>query len=267
MAARADGGPGAPSARSRAGVSVKRNFWAMKDQAAGPTAARLKRPALPAALICAALLAAPALFGCGIGVAPAPIAHPQYTVPAPVQNQITVTAKPGSAVGGVIPVFVAVSNGDELARELLPQQVYAITESGARVATIPPGEAARMAGGANELTGILESGAIGAGAGGASGAGLGALVGAATRDVPGATVLGGAVGAGFGAFEGAPAGQGAAQRQANQQLNSLALRPAHLDNNFTASGYVFFPAGTYAWVQVLLVNAASGNTESYRAVW
>jgi hypothetical protein len=207
------------------------------------------------------------LAGCGIGVAPAPLAHPQYTVPAPVQSQITVVARHGSPVGGVVPVFVAVTNGDEVVRDLVPQQVYAITEDGHRVAAIPPGEAARMAGGAKELTGILESGAIGAGAGGALGAGLGAIIGAATRDVPGSTILGGALGAGFGAFEGAPAGQSAAQRQANQQLEALALRPARLNPNFSASGYVFFPTGKYAWVEVLLVNGANGSTESYRAVW
>jgi hypothetical protein len=235
----------------------------MEEHAIGLAGGRLKRHTATSIRLLAML----GICGCGIGVAPAPISHPQYTVPAPVQNQITVTARPGSAIGGVVPVFVAVSNGDEVARELLPRQVYAITPVGERVATIPAGEAARMAGGANELVGILESGAIGAGAGGALGAGLGALVGAATRDVPGSTVLGGAVGAGFGAFEGAPAGQSAAQRQADQQLESLALRPARLNNNFTASGYVFFPAGTYTFVQVLLVNAASGNTESYRAVW
>jgi hypothetical protein len=212
-------------------------------------------------------LLALAIVGCGIGVAPAPISHPQYAVATPVQNEITVTAKPGAPIGGLIPVFVSVANGDEVARQLVPQQVYAITLNGDRVAPIPPGEAARMAGGANELTGILESGAIGAGTGGVLGAGLGAVAGAATGGVASATALGGAIGAGFGAFESAPAGQTAAQRQASQQLDALALRPTRLGNNFTASGYVFFPAGTYSFVQVLLVNDMNGSTESYRAVW
>ncbi len=200
------------------------------------------------------------------GVAPAPIAHPQYAVPVPVENQITVTATRAPTVGGVTPVYIAISNGDQVPRRVVPRQIFAVSTD-SRVAAIPPGEAARLAGGANELAGVLESGAASGAAGGALGAGVGALAGAFEGGAKPGALLGGAVGAGFGAFEGAPRGAAAARRQANQQLKSLALRPARLEYNFSASGYVFFPAGSYNWVEVLLVNVETGRTESYRALW
>lgn len=187
-------------------------------------------------------------------------------MPTPVENQVTVTATRGRTIGGVTPVYVAISNGDQTARRVVPRQIFAVSNAG-RVAAIPPGEAARLAGGAKELVGALESGAASAAAGGALGAGVGALAGAFEGGARPAALLGGAVGAGVGAFEGAPRGAAAARRQANQQLKSLALRPARLDYNFSASGYVFFPAGNYNWVEVLLVNTETGRTESYRALW
>jgi hypothetical protein len=212
------------------------------------------------------LLYASAITLASCGVAPAPIAHPQYSVPAPVENQVTVTATRAPTVGGVTPVYIAISNGDQVARRVVPRQIFAVSQD-RRVAAIAPGEAARMAGGANELIGVLESGAVSGAAGGALGAGVGALAGAFEGGAKPAALIGGAVGAGWGAFEGAPRGAAAARRQANQQLKSLALRPQRLDYNFSASGYVFFPSGNYNWVEVLLVNVETGRTESYRALW
>ncbi|GEM_PF-413513 len=204
---------------------------------------------------------------CGIAVAPAPIAHPDYTIPTAAEGKVAVKVKPAPAVGDVIPVYVAVTNGDATARELFPRQVYALTLQGVRVAPIPLGEAARMAGGADELAGSLESGLIGASAGGALGAGLGALVGAGTKHVPENTLYGGAIGTGIGAFESAPAGQAEAQRQAGEQLSALTLPQARLNKGFSASGYVFFPKGNYTSVELLLVNTENAETERYEVPW
>ncbi len=202
----------------------------------------------------------------GCGVAPAPISNPQYAVPVPQENQVTVIARRASTVGGVTPVFVAITNGDAAPRQVNPRQLFALS-NGTRIAAIPPGEAARLAGGAEELTGVLESAAVSGAAAGALGAGVGALAGAVGGGVKRGALLGGAIGAGWGAFEGAPRGAAAARRQANQQLRSLALRPSKLNRDFTASGYVFFPAGRYDRIEVLLTNLETGETESYKVPW
>jgi hypothetical protein len=210
------------------------------------------------------MAAVAALIGCG--VAPAPIAHPQYTVPTPVENEVTVTATRAPTVGGITPVYITITNGGQVPRRVVPREIFAVSSAG-RSAAIPPGEAARLAGGAKELAGVLESGAVSGVAGGALGAGVGALAGAFEGGVKPGALIGSAVGAGWGAFEGAPRGAAAARRQANQQLRALALRPAQLNHDFSASGYVFFPAGNYNWVEVLLVNVETGSTESYRVLW
>ena len=162
---------------------------------------------------------------------------------------------------------VSVANGTDISRSIIPSQIFAINQSGQRVAPLPPGEAARQAGGAGELKAALTSGAVSGVAGGALGAGLGAAVGAVTGGVGTGAIIGAAVGAGSGMFRGVERGQDRADQQATAQLGSLALPQEDVAHNFTVSGYVFFPKGEYQEIQVLMINRETGDTEVITRPW
>ena len=201
---------------------------------------------------------------CSCAVASAPIQKRPAVVPTPEPGFVGVSAQSADAVGGVEPVFISVANGTDIPRRLVPAQVFAINEVGERVAPVPPGEAARESGDAGELSAALKSGVASGVVGGAVGAGIGAAAGSAFNAVGRGAALGGAIGGAEAIFEGVPLGTHAAHREANQQIRSLALRPATVMTNFTASGYVFFPKGNYREVEVLLVNQETRDTEQYR---
>jgi len=224
------------------------------------------------------LLAVIALVTCiaGCAIAPAPIKNTPQIVATPESGQVSVTLSPAPVVGDVQPVFVSIANGTDLPRSVVPSQVFALNEAGDRIAPLPPGEAARQAGNANELTGVMESSAVGGALEGAIGAGVGAIVGSVTPrntnflfGVHGAgngAAVGGAIGAGHGLIGGAK-GQGRADQQASQQLGAVALTPSEVRRDFTVSGYVFFPKGDYKQLQVLLVDSETGNTEVIDRPW
>jgi hypothetical protein len=164
-------------------------------------------------------------------------------------------------------VNVSIANGTDITRSVIPSQIFAINDSGQRVAPLPPGEAARQAGGAGELKDALKSGAVSGVAGGALGAGLGAAVGAVTGGVGTGAIIGAATGAGWGMFSGAGRGQDRADSQAAAQLGSLALPQQDVERDFTVSGYVFFPKGDYQQIQVLMINRETGDTEVVTRPW
>jgi hypothetical protein len=208
-----------------------------------------------------------AIYYAGCAVAPAPIARTPNVVATPQQGQLAVSVHAAPSVGEVTPVYVSVANGTDAVRSIVPSQVFALNDSGERVAPLPPGEAARQAGGANELKGAVESAAVSGIAAGAIGAGLGAAVGSAFGSVGSGAIIGSAYGAGYGMFRGAENGQSKADQQANQQIEALALRPEDVRHDFTASGYVFFPKGSYNQVEMLLVDRETGDTEVVREPW
>jgi hypothetical protein len=213
----------------------------------------------------------------GCAIAPAPIKNTPQIVATPESGQVSVTLSPSPAVGDVQPVFVSIANGTDLPRSVVPSQVFALNEAGDRIAPLPPGEAARQAGNANELTGVMESSAVGGALEGAIGAGVGAIVGSVVPrrsdfflGVHGAgsgAAVGGAIGAGHGLVGGAERGQSRADQQASQQLGAVALTPSEVRRDFTVSGYVFFPKGDYKQLQVLLVDSETGNTEVIDRPW
>lgn len=214
-----------------------------------------------------AIFAAMALAFAGCAVASAPIAHTPQVVATPMEGQLTISVQAAPSVGEVQPVFVSVANGTDDPRVVVPSQVFALNSAGERVAPLPPGEAARQAGGAKELGGALGSAAISGAAGGAVGAGLGALAGSGFGAVGPGALVGTAIGAGTGMYRGAERGQSKADEQANQQLDAVALRPQDVNHNFTVSGYVFFPKGTYQQVQMLLVDKETGDTQTITEPW
>src|SRR5271156_294758 len=221
----------------------------------------------------AAIAAAIAISGCAI--APAPIAHTPNVVATPQQGQLAISVAAAPTVGEVTPVYVSIANGTDAPRAVVPSQVFALNDSGERVAPLPPGEAARQAGSAKELQGAIESAAVSGVGGAAVGAGAGAIAGAAGRSAgwwgfgsPGAGALvGTAFGGGWGILRGAERGQTRADQQANQQIEALSLKPEEVRKDFTVSGYVFFPKGQYNQVQMLLVDRETGDTEVVTEPW
>jgi len=225
-----------------------------------------------ALLSVAALAAAIAISGCAF--APAPIAHTPNVVATPQQGQLAVSVAAAPNVGEVTPVYVSIANGTDAPRAIVPSQVFALNEAGERVAPLPPGEAARQAGSAKELQGAIESAAVSGAGGAAVGAAAGAIAGSAGRagdfgfGSPGAgALIGTAFGGGWGILRGAERGQSKADQQANEQIQSLALKPEEVRKNFTVSGYVFFPKGQYNQVEMLLVDRETGDTEVVREPW
>ncbi len=203
----------------------------------------------------------------GCVVASAPLKHPPRLVATPQPGQLSVAIQPVDTVGDVQPVYISIANGTDIPRAVVPSQIFALDAQGQRTAPLPPGEAAREAGGARELRAALASGAASGAVAGALGTGLGALAGSLIHSGTTGAAIGGAVGAGTGAMNGAFAGLGSAHRQANEQMGALALRRQEIRNNFTVSGYVFFPKGDYKQLQLLLVDRETGNTEVIERPW
>ena len=217
------------------------------------------------------LLMAFAVAGCGI--ASAPIKNAPQIVATPQQGQLNVTTQPGAPIGDVQPVYISVANGSDVPRSIVPSQIFALNDSGARIAPLPPGEAARQAGGSGELKAALTSGAVGGVAEGALGAGLGAAIGSVVNEFSGiggaasGAIVGAAFGGGSGIVSGVQNGASKADQQANAQLGALALQGGEIRHDFTVSGYVFFPKGSYHEVEFLLVNQETGDTEVMREPW
>jgi len=214
----------------------------------------------------------------GCAVASPPIKNTPQVVATPLNGQLSTSMEAGKAIGDVQPVYVSVANGTDEPRAIVPSQIFAINDVGERVAPLSPGEAARQAGGAGELKAALSSAAVSGVAAGAVGAGLGAITGAVLGHGFGTGALvGTALGAGGGMLSGATQGQNKADQQATQQLQGVALQGQGLDGlalqevdvrrNFTVSGYVFFPKGTYRGLEMVLVNHETGDTESIHEPW
>ena len=203
----------------------------------------------------------------GCGVAQAPLDTSAKTVATPQQGQVTTTVQAQKTVGDVTPVYVSVANGTDDVRSIVPSQVFALNENGERIAPIPPGEAARQSGNAEELKASIASSVLSGALAGGVGAGLGAAAGSAFGAVGQGSIVGAATGAGWGMFRGAERGQSKADEQAAMQIESLSLKPEDVRKGFTVSGYVFFPKGTYSQVEMLMVDRETGDTQSVREPW
>ena len=203
----------------------------------------------------------------GCVLARAPLEDVPKVVATPEPGQLSVAMQPANTIGDVQPVYVSIANGTDVPHAVVPSQIFALNGSGQRIAPMPPGEAARQAGGAGELGAALASGIAGGAVGGALGAGVGAIAGSLIHSGATGAALGGAIGGGQSALYGVYGGPGKAHQQANEQINALALQSGDVRNNFTVSGYVFFPKGDYKQIQVLLVDNESGNTEIIERPW
>jgi hypothetical protein len=196
-----------------------------------------------------------------------PLKNTPKVVASPQPGELSVAMQPADTIGDVQPVYVSIANGTDTPRAIVPSQIFALDAQGERIAPLPPGEAARQAGGAGQLKAALASGAASGAVAGALGAGVGAIAGSLIHSGATGAALGGAIGAGEGGLQGAFAGPGKADQQANEQITALALEKGDVRTNFTVSGYVFFPKGDYKQIQLLLVDDESGNTEVIERPW
>jgi len=203
----------------------------------------------------------------GCGFASAPLRNTPSIVATPQPGQLSITSQSKPAVGSVVPVYVSVANGTDVPRAVVPSQVFALDENGDRIAPLPPGEAARQSGNAGQLKAALTSAAISGVGLGAAGAAVGAIAGSVLGSGATGAAVGGAIGAGEGVIGGAPAGMQEAKSQANQQIGALALQGGDVGKDFTVSGYVFFPQGSYKEIELLLVNRETGDTETIKQPW
>jgi hypothetical protein len=211
--------------------------------------------------------AASSLLFAGCIFASAPIKDRPQIVATPQAGELSVTSAPATPIGDVVPVYVSIANGTAAPFGVEPSQIFALDDAGNRIAPLPPGEAARQAGGAGELKAALTSAAATGGVEGAAGAGIGAIAGSFLSSGATGAGLGGAIGGGYGMVQGATAGPAKADAQARDQLTALALEPGDVRHDFTVSGYVFFPKGDYRQIQFLLVDGESGNSEIVNRPW
>ena len=210
----------------------------------------------------------------GCAVSSPPIAHTPNIVANPQQGELAITATAAPDVGDVVPVYVSVASGSDVPHAVVPTQVFAVNDSGQRVAPLTPAEAARQAGSAKELSSAVQSAAISGAGGAALGSATGAVAGLAGSagsfsfgSAGAGALIGAAFGGASGLLSGAQKGQSLADDQANQQIGAVALKPDEVRKDFTVSGYVFFPKGKYRKVEMLLVNRNTGDTDIVRGPW
>ena len=173
-------------------------------------------------------------------------------IPSLEPGVLLTAARSVDRVGDVQPIAVAMTNGQDGTLRFDASQAYAHDAGGGRVAPLPPGEAARRAGG-RSLPGSVEGAAAGAARGGVMG-GLGSAInglvmGAVAGGVGVASAAGAAVGAVMGAVTGASSA-GAAADVAG--FEDRALKSTPLAPTFSATGYLYYPPAQYGSLEILL---------------
>ena len=183
--------------------------------------------------------------------------HPgaTITIPPPESGRVRAVAEAAEPLGEVQPIAVAVTNGHDRALRLEARQVYALAGDDTRVAPLTAAEAAGRAGG-DKTPGRLKAGATGAVTGGILGSIGGAISGAIQGGVGLATAAGAAVGATIGAIGGAVSGGGAPDVAG---FDDRALHDATLAPTYSATGYVYYPLGTYSQLEVLLAGEGDAS--------
>jgi hypothetical protein len=176
---------------------------------------------------------------------------------------VTVVARAAAPAGRVQPVALAVTNGGPEPARLDTRQIYALDGQGARFAPIPPAEAARQAGG-TRLPGAVKGGVVGAAAGSVLGALGGAISGAIQGGIGAAVAVGSAVGATVGAVTGVLGG-GRTRAADVAGFTDRALPSTTLAVGLSATGYVYYPSGTYSAVELLLMRDGSAPPVAVRA--
>lgn len=163
---------------------------------------------------------------------------------------MSVVARAVAPTGPVQPIAVALTNGGPAPLRLDARQIYALGEDEARVAPLAPADAARRAGG-KRLPGAVKGGVIGAASGGVLGAIGGAVSGAIQGGIGLAVAAGTAAGATVGAILGVLGGRYRAAPDIGGFVDR-ALPSSTLERGFSATGYVYYPAGRYRTLEVVI---------------
>lgn len=204
-----------------------------------------------------------------------PIADVPRVALTPSRGEITMQARPGTEIGGMVPVDVAVANGTDEPYRIEPDQVFAINAQGQRIMPIPASQAIAEAGDSNALkaglTGAGKSAVVGGLAGAATGAAIGAAVGTLVLSPAQVALLGaaigGSVGAAGGGIYGGFQGQAAAHNDAESQISALSLQTRDANPNYSINGYVFFPKGEYTSVEMNLFNEETHQSATRSSSW
>jgi hypothetical protein len=221
------------------------------------------------------LAAALALALSGCATSWRPIADVPRVALTPSRGEITMQARPGKEIGGMVPVDVAIANGTDEPYRIEPDQVFAINTQGQRIMPIPASQAAAEAGDSNALkaglTGAGKSAVIGGLAGAATGAAIGAVVGTLVLSPAQVALLGAAIGGSIGAAGGGVyggfQGQSAAHKDADSQISALSLQTRDANPNYSVNGYVFFPKGEYTSVEMNLFNEETHQSATRSSTW
>jgi hypothetical protein len=126
------------------------------------------------------------------------------------------------------------------------------------VPALPPEEAANQAGGSAGLASSVENRGSLRGTVGRWGSGPAAIGSAISGGcVLSGSLIGSAIGSVMGAGTGLYQAHAAAEQRAQEQIQSLSLKPTTIPPNGPESGYIFFPLGEYQKIQAVL-----GDTEA-----
>jgi len=182
---------------------------------------------------------------------------PALAVPQVETGRAGVRAIRADSLGPVELVAVAVTNGLTESIRVDGRQAFALTESGERIASLPAGEAARLARGRG-LPDSLSGAGKGAVTGGVLGAMGGAISGAIQGGIGGAVGAGAAVGVGLGAITGALGGGGGPPPDV-AGFTERALPATSVAPGLSTTGYLYYPEGSYETLELLLTEDASGR--------
>jgi hypothetical protein len=218
-------------------------------------------------VFCARALVCVVLSGCSANGAvntPSPLAIAKVAA-TPIQGKTSIVAVPANPVGNVQPVYVSIANGTGSPMLESSGEIFALGADGNRVPALPPQEAANQAGGSAGLASSVETAAAYAApsaAGGAATAAVGSAISGGS--MLSGSLIGSAIGLVMGAGTGLYQAHAAAEQRAQEQIQSLSLKPTTISPNDTESGYVFFPLGEYQKIQAVLGDTEAGSAITVR---
>ena len=108
-----------------------------------------------------------------------PVTAPRVVIPETSPSQVRIAGSEGKNFGHMIALGIGLSNGEPVTYAVSADHIYALDETGNRIAPLSVEEAARQAGGATALAAGLEGAGGGALLAGLLGAIPGAIIGAA----------------------------------------------------------------------------------------
>jgi hypothetical protein len=179
---------------------------------------------------------------------------PPLAVPQVEPGRLSVRAVAADPLGSVQPVAIAMTNGLTESVRIDSGQVFAVRTTGERVAPLPPNEAARIAEG--RAPGALGSAGKGAVTGGVGGA----ISGAISGGIGSAVGIGTAVGVVFGAITGALSGGASSDSPGDVRgFTERSLPDGSVAPGLSATGYVYYPEGSYQTLELQPTDDPSGG--------